>query len=119
MKKLTRNDLTGKPVIKVGYCAAHFLLKGLERVGYTSGVYGWNADVFDAGAAYIVTGYRFHGIKGIRAHSYALMTAEKNAERVYDAAWNKGNAAAADNSIRFYRDTFVRSMLAMHAAGLA
>ena len=65
MKKMTRKNLTDKPVIKIGYCAAYNMLRGLDRIGYMTGVYGWNCDVFDAGAAYIVTGYRFPGVSGI------------------------------------------------------
>lgn len=64
MKKITRNELKNKPVIKIGYCAAQNMLAYSERIGYMSGVYGWNCDVYDFGFAYILTGYRMN-VKGV------------------------------------------------------
>lgn len=80
--KLARNDLKNKPVIKTGYCAAQYLFRGLERVGYMAGVYGWNADVYDCGAAYIVTGYRFTGLRGKYADHDFLTYCDKVAENL-------------------------------------
>lgn len=82
--KFTRNMLTGKPVVKIGYCGAYNLLRGLEPVGYMSGVYGWNCDVYDAGPAWIVTGYRFYGIRGKNADYDFLSFCEKIAKNLYD-----------------------------------
>ena len=65
MKKISRNELKNKPVIKVGYCAAQNMLAYSERIGYMSGAYGWNCDVYDFGTAYILTGYRMN-VKGTR-----------------------------------------------------
>lgn len=48
-------------IIRVGYCELYYLLKGIERIGYTSGAYGWNADVYEANNVVIVTGYRPFG----------------------------------------------------------
>lgn len=49
-------------IISIGYCDAYYLLRGQERVGYTCGVYGWNADVYVVdGNTCIVTGYRPFG----------------------------------------------------------
>lgn len=48
-------------IIKVGYCNLQYLLQYEEPVAYTSGVYGWNADVYDFGNIAIVTGYRPFG----------------------------------------------------------
>ena len=100
MKKLTRKDLTGKPVVKIGYCAAHYLLKSAEKIGYTAGVYGWNADVYETDIAYILTGYRFTGIRGTYAAGAILDTAEKTAEKIFSACRSAAdyeifNAAAA------------------------
>lgn len=85
--KMTRKNLTGKPVIKIGYCGAYYLLKDLQPVGYMAGVYGWNCDVYDAGAAWIVTGYRFYGIRGKHANYELLQHAENIARRAYSASW--------------------------------
>lgn len=88
MKKarFTRNDLTGRPVIKICYCGAYELLRGLEPVGYMSGVYGWNCDIYDAGAAWIVTGYRMP-VNGVYPDWDLLKAADKAAAQAYKADW--------------------------------
>lgn len=48
-------------IISVGYCDLWYLLKGLDRMGYTCGVYGWNADIYKIDNVAIVTGYRPFG----------------------------------------------------------
>lgn len=45
-------------VYRVGYCAMYYLLKYEEPRAYTSGVYGWNADLYEVDGVAIVTGYR-------------------------------------------------------------
>lgn len=47
-----------------GYCDLQFLLRGHEATAYTSGVYGWNFDVFNVYGLTICTGYR--GMPGER-----------------------------------------------------
>lgn len=47
-----------KPVVNVGYCAAWYLLKDIERTGYNIGVNGWNYDVYVFEKLIICTGYR-------------------------------------------------------------
>lgn len=45
-------------IIKVDYCDLQKLLKYESPVAYTSGIYGWNADIYDMGGGVaIVTGY--------------------------------------------------------------
>lgn len=57
--------------IKIGYCDAWYLLRGLEPIAYTAGIYGWNEDVYYLGNnTYIATGYRPHGTKKV---SYELL----------------------------------------------
>lgn len=68
--KLTRKDISDKPVIKISYCAAQSMLNLFDRIGYMSGVYGWNCDVYEFDEAYIITGYRmpvkgYHEIRHI------------------------------------------------------
>lgn len=48
-------------IISIGYCDLQNLLYTKSRIAYTSGVYGWNADVYDFGSVAIVTGYRPFG----------------------------------------------------------
>lgn len=44
--------------IPIGYCDAQYLLKFSEPIAYTSGIYGWNNDVYTTNGVAIVTGYR-------------------------------------------------------------
>lgn len=47
-----------KPVINIGYCAAWYLLKDIEKVGSNVGVNGWNYDCYVFDKVIICTGYR-------------------------------------------------------------
>lgn len=47
-----------------GYCSLHYLLQCHDPVAYTSGVYGWNYDVYEVYGVTICTGYR--GMPGKR-----------------------------------------------------
>ncbi len=67
----------GGVVACFGYCELQNLLKGVDRNAYTSGVYGWNADIYDFGGVTIVTGYRPFGKRYISAEKY-----EKQADAV-------------------------------------
>ena len=49
-------------IIEVGYCSLQHLLYYKDPVAYTSGTYGWNADIYDIGGGVaICTGYRPFG----------------------------------------------------------
>lgn len=48
-------------VISIGYCGAQYLLKYQDRIAYTTGRDGWNADIYYFGNIAIVTGYRPFG----------------------------------------------------------
>ena len=63
MEKVTRTFVNSyKNKICVGYCELYYLLYFQKRIGYNSGVYGWNYDVFHIDfRTCIVTGYRPFG----------------------------------------------------------
>lgn len=49
-------------VIKIGYCKLQYLLYYRKPIAYTSGVYGWNADIYEvADGIAICTGCRPFG----------------------------------------------------------
>lgn len=49
-------------IIRIGYCDLQYLLYYKNPVAYTSGGYGWNADIYDVGCGVaICTGYRPFG----------------------------------------------------------
>lgn len=58
-KKEVKNNY--RNIIRVGAVELYYLLKFTEPNAYTSGVYGWNADVYDFDNVAIVTGYRSFG----------------------------------------------------------
>lgn len=61
--KLTKTDLKNNfgVVVSCGYCELQSLLNMKDRVGYNSGVYGWNFNAFDFGGVGLITGYRTRG----------------------------------------------------------
>lgn len=69
-------------VIKIGYCDLQYLLKYESPIAYTSGVYGWNADIYDFGGVAIVTGYRPFG--NIRPNWEIINKYEREAENIYN-----------------------------------
>lgn len=68
----------GGNVVRAGYCDLQHLLRGVEPVAYTCGVYGWNFDVYILHGVTICTGYR--GMVGRRANGIAEF--EKRAESI-------------------------------------
>nr|DAK47537.1 MAG TPA: hypothetical protein [Bacteriophage sp.] len=58
-KKAVQNNY--RNIIRLGAVELYYLLKFTEPNAYTSGVYGWNADVYDFDNVAIVTGYRPFG----------------------------------------------------------
>lgn len=72
-KRLTQKEVKRcyNNIISVGYCDLCYLLRCLEREGWTCGVYGWNADIFEVNKnTAIVTGYRPFG--NISSNKYEL-----------------------------------------------
>ena len=63
MKKITMKETKRiyKNLIKVDYCGLQSLLNLVSPSAYTSGIYGWNADIYDFGSVAVVTGYRPFG----------------------------------------------------------
>ena len=61
--KTTKKEVKSnyRSIIRLGAVELYYLLKFTEPVAYTSGVYGWNADIYDLGNVAIVTGYRSFG----------------------------------------------------------
>ena len=83
--KMTRKEIQNgyKKVYCVGYGELQYLLRRSNKVGYNSGVYGWNYDVFslDNGNIAICTGYR--GMPGIRIDYTIADKYEKKAEALF------------------------------------
>lgn len=49
-------------LVSTGYCSCQYLLDGIDRLGYSVGVYGWSCDYYQVGNIIISTGYSPIGI---------------------------------------------------------
>ena len=60
LNKLTRKDVQnmGYPVVKLPAGAVHYLMFGIDRIGYNSGIYGWNWDAYIINGVVFCCGYR-------------------------------------------------------------
>lgn len=92
--KTTRKAITEdySNIVSVGYCGLQSLLSVVEPIAYTSGVYGWNFDVYSVDGLTICTGYR--GMPGRRANN--ANEYEKRAEKIrydYNISWDDRQAA--------------------------
>ena len=54
--KQVKNQFTN--IKSTGYCDLACLLRSIEPIAYTCGVYGWNYDVYTVHGLTICTGYR-------------------------------------------------------------
>ena len=67
--KTTRKQIvaTSPRLVSAGYCDLQNLLRPIDPVAYTAGVYGWNFDAYDVDGLTICTGYR--NMPGRRANN--------------------------------------------------
>ena len=67
--KTTRKAIvnSSENLVSVGYCDLQTLLRNHAPIAYTSGVYGWNFDVYEVYGLTICTGYR--GMPGRTANN--------------------------------------------------
>lgn len=49
---------SSKHAVCLGYCAGAILFRAADCIGFTSGLYGWNYDVYNACGVIVCTGYR-------------------------------------------------------------
>lgn len=60
MRKVTRNDINKNNMVTLSYCQCQKVLNMFAydyKVGYNSGVNGWNYDLYNIHGISIVTGY--------------------------------------------------------------
>lgn len=76
--KALRNGCTR--IVSAGYCDLQCLLRTKDPIAYTSGVYGWNFDVYEIDGLTICTGYR--GMVGPRANN--IQKYEEKASKIWE-----------------------------------
>ena len=60
MKRITRSDIDKNNMVALSYCQCQTILNlfGYEyKIGYNTGLYGWNYDLYRIHGVNIVTGY--------------------------------------------------------------
>ena len=60
MRKVKRTEINKSNMVALGYCQCQTVLNlfgGDYKIGYNSGVYGWNYDLYRIGGVDVVTGY--------------------------------------------------------------
>ena len=89
--KTTRKSIVSNSprLVSVGYCDLSTLLRYHSPIAYTSGVYGWNFDVYEVNGLTICTGY--HGMPGRRAKN-AGEYERKAREAVENLDWKEAEA---------------------------
>lgn len=80
--KTTAKDLKAgyHYIIEAGYCDLQSLLNYERPIAYSSGIYGWNFDVYDINGVAIVTGYRGMPSKNSKADYKLIREYEKRSE---------------------------------------
>ena len=79
-RKEIKNKVASNYIWQVGYCDMQNLLHYKSAIAYTSGVYGWNFDLYEVDGVYFTTGYR--NMLGKQVDCELLRKYEKQAEAV-------------------------------------
>lgn len=84
-------------IIYTGYAELQSLLKHVEPIAYTAGVYGWNANIYTIDGVAIVTGYRPFG--NIRADYDICEKYESEANQIIKSVCNYEECKTALNDL--------------------
>lgn len=97
--KTTAKELRnyGYNVVSCGYCDLQHLLNYRSPNAYTSGIYGWNFDVYELEHITITTGYR--GTVGVRIPYEIIEKYEKMAEKILYTSGTKNKKIKLDKLI--------------------
>lgn len=96
-------ERAGRPTVRVGYCDLQGVLSGIDPDYYTTGVYGWNCDVYNIAGLTICTGYRpAAGVRAVGVRELADACRGANAETCDRllAAWIVTNREMAREGAR-------------------
>lgn len=107
--KFTRSDVNRiyNRVYRAGYCELYPLYRESEAIGYNSGVYGWNFDIYTfSGGIAITSGYRSMCGGVLPEHCKKIL---RNAEKYYNQRKYK-NYSALDKYIARARREFEKAL---------
>lgn len=97
MRKVTRKDINKNSMVALGYCQCQTILDmfGYDyKIGYNSGVYGWNYDLYRVHGIDILTGYNVpyyqYSNKDIKEKLIALENKVRKEESYYSLNYKKG-----------------------------
>ena len=60
LRKITRSEINKENMVAIGYCQCQTILDMFAynyKIGYNSGIYGWNYDLYRINGVDIITGY--------------------------------------------------------------
>lgn len=81
VKTIAKEIKAGGRPLAFGYCSVQHILSDDNPQFYTTGIYGWNADIYDFGSFQIVTGYRPFGKDAHAIPYHAMDKAAEDKER--------------------------------------
>lgn len=108
--KVTRTSIQANysNIYYVGYCEMYHLLGAFRKVGFTSGIYGWNYNVYEIDIdTCVLTGYR--GMFGKRIPSEKYSKLETKAKTIYcdrnnNLSYDKRQAKIRKMALKFFND---------------
>jgi hypothetical protein len=96
----------GDRIISVPYCALQSLLRYTEATAYTSGVNGWNCDIYDVNGVALVTGYRPFGKPVDRELvNHFEKRAREELEAEYPRSWKLLKSALHNLLVQFVKES--------------
>lgn len=105
-KKQIVNGYGTRYLYKVGYCELQTLLRYNNPVAYTSGIYGWNFDLYDIDGVGICTGYR--GMAGQRIDYELTKKYEDAAQKI---AYGADDYETKKQKIEDLQKQFIKELL--------
>lgn len=82
--KITRKDINKENMVALSYCQCQTILNifgNKYKIGYNSGIYGWNYDVYRINNIDIITGYNIPYIRYSNKHLKNQLVALENKVR--------------------------------------
>lgn len=102
-RKAILNSYSYNKIFSAGYCELQALLAYESPIAYTTGIYGWNFDLYLIKSVAICTGYR--GMPGKRIPYGRVKTIEERARAIdVDATIDDKRAARAELLKEFIRE---------------